>query len=279
MRLLLKLGGDLLKPENREQLTWIAEDLARFHQQGHRLLLVHGGGPQTTELMRQMGREPEIVAGRRVTDPFALDVLMMAVGGRLNLELTSVLRGVGLAAVGLNGVSGSLVVCKKRPPVQVSSEGGRLVDYGRVGDVVSINTRLLDLLMADGYVPVLACIAGDENGLPYNINADNVANRLAETIKVDRLLLITGTSGVLKDVQDPNSRIDVLTVEEGRSAIKDGTVQGGMIPKLEESFLALEKGVGQILILGNLGPGDLRKALEQRGSVGTTLVKANSPSA
>jgi acetylglutamate kinase len=117
-------------------------------------------------------------------------------------------------------------------------------------------------------------VAADDRGKPYNINADTVANRIAEQMKVDRLMLITGTPGVLRDVNDPKSRIDRFTIAEGEKAIADGIVQGGMIPKLEESFESLRNGVEQIHILGDLRPGDLKRAIEAPGSVGTALVGA-----
>ncbi len=270
MRLLVKLGGELLTPPKRAELLAIAADLRHLHDAGHRPVLVHGGGPQLTALMRQLGSEPRIVGGRRVTDDLALEALEMVVGGRLNIELVSVLRGVGLSAIGLNGVSAGLIVCRKRPPTRVGEE---LVDFGHVGDVSRVDTALLDLLLSAGHVPVIACIAGDELGRPYNINADTVANRIAEQMKVDRLLLITGTPGVLADVRDPSTRIARLTVADARRAIADGVVQGGMIPKLEESFVSLENGVEQIHILGDLSAGDLARAVETPGSTGTALLR------
>jgi acetylglutamate kinase len=221
--------------------------------------------------MRKLGAEPRIVGGRRVTDDVALEALEMVVGGQLNIELVSALTAAGLSAVGINGVSAGLIRCEKRPPAKV---GGELVDFGHVGDVTGINVGLLDLLLDAGHVPVIACVAADVDGRPYNINADTVANRIAEAMKVDRLLLVTGTPGVLRDVSDSGSRIERLTIEEGRTAIREGIVQGGMIPKLEESFESLERGVEQIHILGALGPGDLLRAVEAPGSVGTALLRA-----
>lgn len=270
MRILVKLGGELLKPEKRAELDAIAVDAKKLSAAGHRLTLVHGGGPQLTELMRRMGTEPRIVGGRRVTDDLALEALEMVVGGRLNIELVSALRGAGLSAIGLNGVSGGLILCEKRPAAEI---GGELVDFGHVGDVIGVNTELLELLTGAGHVPVIACVAADRHGRPYNINADTVANRIAEKLAVDRLLLVTGTPGVLRDVSDPTSRIDTLTVAEGKRAIAEGVVKGGMIPKLEESFESLAKGVEQIHILGDLGPGDLMRAVEEPGSVGTALLR------
>jgi acetylglutamate kinase len=272
LKIVVKLGGELLSDERRAELEAITADVAQLVDRGDRVLMIHGGGPQTTALQKALGQTPNIVGGRRITDGDALDAITMVVGGRLNIALTSALRGAGVNAVGLNGVSGRAIACEKRPPRVVSGAGDQPVDFGHVGDVTGVNEALLSLLLDGGYVPVLACIGSDAEGRPFNINADVVANGVAIALSADRLLLVTGTPGVLRDVEDPSSRIATLTIAEGRRAIADGTVQGGMIPKLEESFVAIERGVGRIHIVGTLGAGDLLRGLEAPGSVGTTLL-------
>ena len=272
MKIVIKLGGELLTDARASELGAITADVARLVDDGHRLLLIHGGGPQTTALQKALGQTPNIVGGRRITDGAALEAIMMVVGGRLNIALTSALRAAGVDAVGLNGVSGRAIACVKRPPRVVSGGGDEPVDFGHVGDVTGVNEALLSSLIDGGYVPVLACIGSDEKGRPYNINADVVANGVAVALAADRLLLVTGTPGVLRDVADPSSRIPTMTVAQGRDAIADGTVQGGMIPKLEESFLAIERGVGRIHVVGALGDGDLVRALNEPGAIGTTLL-------
>lgn len=270
--IVVKLGGELLGPARADELAAIVSDVKGLVDGGHRVVLVHGGGPQTSALQRQLGQEPNMVGGRRVTDDAALDVMIMVVAGRMNVALVSALRGVGLDAIGLNGVGAHLVQCVKRPAKVVSGGGPEPVDFGHVGDVTGVNEALIDLLLDNGYVPAIACLGSDERGRPYNINADTVANGVAIALRADRLLVLTSTPGVLRDVKDEGTRIPTLTVAEGRAAIEAGTVQGGMIPKLEESFEALAKGVGQIHILGRLGPGDLSRALEAPGAVGTALL-------
>lgn len=271
-RVVIKLGGELLGPARADELSAIVGDVRALVEAGERVVLVHGGGPQTSKLQRALGQEPKMVGGRRVTDDAALDAMIMVVAGRMNVALVSALRGAGLSAVGLNGVSAHLVQCHKRPAKVVSGGGPDPVDFGHVGDVSGVNQAFLDLLLGAGHTPAIACLGSDETGRPFNINADTVANGVAIALKADRLLLLTSTPGVLRDVEDPGSRIQTLTVAEGQAAIEDGTVQGGMIPKLEESFEALGQGVGQIHILGHLGQGDLHRALETPGSVGTALL-------
>jgi acetylglutamate kinase len=268
----VKLGGELLRPEAQQELGAITSDVAALAARGDRVVAVHGGGPQTTEMMKRLGLVPNIVAGRRVTDDAALDVLLMVVAGKLNVDLVGALRRAGVSAIGLSGVSAGLILCERRPPCAVVGVEG-LVDFGNVGDVTAVNTPLIEQLLDAGHVPVIACVGGDPTGRAYNINADTVANRVGEAVKADRLLLVTNTDGVLRDLKDSRSRIPRMSIAEGRAAIQSGAVSGGMIPKLEESFESLGRGVEQIHVLGRIGPGDLVRATDQPGSVGTALVR------
>jgi acetylglutamate kinase len=146
------------------------------------------------------------------------------------------------------------------------------VDLGLVGDVTGFNIGLLETLWWAGYLPVIACLGADSSGAVYNINADLVGNQLAAALKAHRLFLVTSTPGVLRDVNDPTSRLTRITCDEAKRAIADGVVTGGMIAKLEEAMAVVDQGVGAIHILGKLGPGDLVRAMREPGSVGTTLV-------
>jgi acetylglutamate kinase len=266
----VKVGGNQFEPE---RLRTLASDLARAVARGDRVVVIHGGGPQATALQRQLGQEPRVVAGRRITDAAALDVMKMVVGGQLNIDLCAALLGAGVRPVGLHGASSHAVKGTKRPPRVVSGGGPDAIDFGHVGDVVGVNHALLELLLAAGYVPVLACLAADEKGAVLNINADVVANQTAKALQADHLVLVTGAPGVLRDVADPASRLPVLTVAEARAAIAQGVVSGGMIPKLDESIAVLESGrVGSLHIVGDLGAGDLLRELDEPGSVGTALL-------
>lgn len=251
----VKIGGEVV---GSPELAAIAGDVAAMAREGARVALVHGGGPQVTELQRRLGIEPRLVAGRRVTDAATLEVIKMAVAGRVNVDLCAALVAAGGRPVGLHGASSLVVRARKRPPRVITRAGPEPVDLGHVGDVVGFELGLLETLFRSGFVPVLACLGADETGAIYNINADIVGNQLAAALRADRLFLVTSTPGVLRDVNDPNSRIERLTVEEARRAIADGTVTGGMIPKLEEAIAVLEQGVQAIHIVGKLRPGDLR---------------------
>ena len=272
MRIVVKLGGEILTPDKKTEAEAIAQGVGALVKDGHSVVLIHGGGPQTTALQKRLGQRPNIVGGRRITDDDTLEVVKMVVGGKLNIDFCSLLSREGVRPIGLNGASARVIAAVKRPPRVVSGCGDDPVDFGHVGDVVGINHALVASLLDGGYVPVLACIGSGECGEVYNINADVVATGVAVALGAERVFLVTGTPGVLRDVNDPSTRVARLNAAEARAAIEDGTIAGGMIPKVEESLCALARGVGGIDIVGRLTAGDLLRAAAQPGSVGTALI-------
>jgi len=265
----VKIGGEVIAgPE----LPHVARDVAAFAARGDRVVVVHGGGPQATELSKRLGIETRQVGGRRITDAATLDVMKMVLAGKLNVDLCATLLAAGVSAVGLHGASGHLIRATRRAPAVYAGAGPDPVDLGLVGDVTGFALGLLDTLWAAGHVPVIACLGADAAGGIYNINADTVGNQLAAALGAERLFLVTSTPGVLRDVRDPASRLTQLSCADARQAIADGTVTGGMIPKLEEAMAVIDQGVGAIHILGKLAAGDLVRAVREPGSVGTTLV-------
>jgi acetylglutamate kinase len=265
----IKLGGEVVTSSH---MAAIAADVAEMLGRLERVVLVHGGGPQATELQKKLGQTPNIVAGRRITDAETLEVMKMVVAGKLNVDACSALVAAGAAPVGLHGASSLTVRAVKRPPRVVSGGGPEPIDFGHVGDVTGVNFGLISLLAAAGHVPVIACLGADEQGHVYNINADIVANKVAIATGAKALMLVSDVVGVLRDVSDPGSRIPRLSVAEGRKAIADGVVTKGMIPKLEESFAALGEGVRAVHIVGKLQRGQLAREVAEPGSVGTVLV-------
>jgi acetylglutamate kinase len=258
VKIVVKLGGEMIARDD------IAHDIHALTQDGHRVIVSHGGGPQATALSKRLGLEPQIIGGRRVTDAATLDVMKMVIAGQANVDLCARLRAAGLQPVGVHDA----VRAVKRPPRRFSGGGDQPIDLGFVGDVTEFDLPLLDRLLDGGYLPVVACLGHDAQGGIYNINADIVANELAAALKADALLLVTGTPGVLRDVADRDSRIPKLTRTEADRAIADGVVSEGMIPKLEEAFAALERGVGAVHILA----GELGRSIREPGSVGTVLI-------
>jgi acetylglutamate kinase len=266
---IVKLGGEVIASPGMQT---IAADVAAMRASGERVLIVHGAGPQATELQRRLGIEPRMVGGRRITDAATLEVIKMAIAGKANVDACAALLAAGANPIGLHGASACVVRAVKRPPRVVTGGGPEPVDLGHVGDVTGVNERLIALLAGAGYVPVLACLGADEQGRVYNINADTVANALALTLAASALVLISDVRGVLRDVNDPTSRIPRLTADEGRAAIAAGLVTKGMIAKLEESFDAIAQGVRAVHIVGRLLPGELAREVTSPGSVGTVLL-------
>ena len=261
----VKLGGDALEGD---ALTAVARDIEATVAAGWQVLIVHGGGSQATAMSERLGVPARQVGGRRVTDSPTLDIMKMVVAGRLNVDLVAALRAAGTHAIGLCGASG-IVRAHKRPPRVVAGGGDGPVDFGLVGDIDTFDLRVLGLLLRAGYVPVLACLGADGDGAVLNINADLVASQLAVATRAAAFVAVTAVGGVRRDRSDPATRIARLTVSEARDAIAAGTVQGGMIPKLEEAFAPLEAGVAGFHIVA---PGEILSGLSFPGSVGTALV-------
>jgi acetylglutamate kinase len=266
--LVVKLGGEVIATS---ALGVVAHDIARITRAGVPVVVVHGGGPQASQLQQRLGLETKQVAGRRVTDEPTLDVMKMVVAGKLNVDLCAALFAAGSHPIGLHGASDRVIAAVRRPPSVYAGAGPDPVDLGLVGDITGVGCELLRLLTARGYVPVLACLGMGEGGVVYNINADAVANRVAIELGAEALFLVSDVPGVLRDVADPASRIPRLSMSEGRALIASGVVTKGMIPKLEESFAAVGEGVRRIHILGRLSAGDLIRELDAPGSIGTVL--------
>lgn len=267
--IVVKLGGEVIASG---AMAAIAADVAELSGRGDFLVVVHGGGAQVTELQTKLGQTPTVIGGRRVTDAAALEIIKMVVAGKMNVDVCAALVAAGARPVGLHGASSLVVNASKRPPRVVSGGGPAPIDFGLVGDVVGTNRELIALLSAAGYVPVIACIGADAQGSVFNINADVVAANLAAELDAQAVVLVSDVSGVLRDVGDPRSRIERLTVAEGRRAIAEGIVTKGMIPKLEESFAALAKGVRAVHIVGGLAKGDLVRTVTHPGAIGTVVI-------
>ena len=247
---LLKFGGALV--EDREALASLASDIALLTAVGIRICVVHGGGPQATALAGRLGLEAQFVEGRRITDEGTLEVAKMVFAGKINLEVLAALRGAKLKAVGLSGVSGDLIHAVRRAPTEYTDDATgekKLVDMGHVGDITDVDTSLLKELMDTGHVPVVASLAADRDGNVLNINADTVATRLAMHLGADKLMFLTNVDGVLRDPQDPSTRISAISAREIEELIADGTIGKGMIPKVQNAIDAARSGVSRVHVL------------------------------
>jgi acetylglutamate kinase len=271
----LKFGGEVIA--DAPALAAVLADVARLTAAGWKFAICHGGGPQANALQERLGLQPVKVGGRRVTDEATLQVMKYVLAGELSVDVVAAALAAGLGgALGLSGVSAGLVSARKRPPTRVSGGGEEMVDFGLVGDVVEIRTAVIEHPWAGGYTPVINTLGvGLETAgfaCPvYNINADTVSSAIAGALKVDHLFLMTGVPGVLRDKDDPSTRIARLSAAEARGAIEMKVIVGGMIPKVEEALANLALGIGAVHILGATA-GALQAEAATPGSVGTVLV-------
>ena len=269
----VKIGGELV--QDRAVLDDMAQDISLLHQIGIRIILIHGGGPQATELAKKLGIAPRIVEGRRITDEETLEVTKMVFAGKINHEILTVLRKHGAMSVGLSGIDGDVVIARRREPVEVVDRetGARdNVDFGHVGDIVSINVELLKVLLDNGYIPVISSLADDGQGNILNINADTVASRIAAAVQAYKYVTMTNVGGILTDLKDPSTRISYISQKQARELIEDGTIKGGMVPKIRECIHAVENGVKRVHILDGTAADSLLIEVFTRTGNGTMIL-------
>lgn len=264
----IKAGGGAL--EREATLRAFLEQVEVFHQVGIRVVLVHGGGTQSSELSKALGTEARFVEGRRVTDEKALEVAAMVLNGAVNTRLLAACRRLGLPAVGLSGVDAGLIQARKRPPVRVGEE---IVDYGFVGDIVSIDPRVLTELMNSGYVPVVSPLSAAADGTVLNINADTVASALAVALKAEKLLFLTGAAGILERPDDPGSLVSYTDLAGLRRLRDEGGLVKGMLPKTSAVEAAIQGGVRRVHILSHDLPDGLLAEVFTNEGVGTLVVE------
>jgi acetylglutamate kinase len=267
----VKFGGEAMR--DKHTLEALIEQVVLLHMVGIKVILVHGGGAAVTETARQLGIESRFVNGRRITDDRLIDVLKMVLPGKITLDILALLKKHGVRAMGVSGVAASVIHARKRPPREMRIEDGttELVDFGQVGDIERIDTDLLTTLLDRGYLPVLSPLGADAEGNILNINADTVAGRVASELHAAKLILMTGTPGVLGRLDDPTTLISRLTADEARETISSGMVKGGMVAKLEEAIRTLGNGTSQVHILSALEPHQILIEVFTQSGCGTML--------
>jgi acetylglutamate kinase len=253
----VKVGGRVL--QKKEALDALLEDISLLHQVGIRIVFVHGGGAQATEMSKKLGLETKMVNGRRVTDAQTLEVAKMVYAGTLSVDILSAFRQHGTPAAGLSGVDAGLITARKRSP--------HPVDYGFVGDVESVNPSILENLLTGGTVPVVASLASDAAGQVLNMNADTVARCIAVAMKAEKLLILTDVDGVMKDPMDPSTLISSLEP----SQIPNYDISGGMLPKVDACLSALKGGVRRAHILNGMKAGALLTEIFTNAGCGTMI--------
>ena len=266
----VKVGGDILL--GAAERDGIAANIKDLIDAGWRVVVLHGGGPQVNRLQELHGLVPNKVGGRRITGKQDLLVVKQAICGEVNVELTQLLQDVGVNAFGCNGASGKLIQAVKRPPRVVSGAGPDPIDFGEVGDVVGIDADLLNVLTNLGLVPVIATLGVErDSGRVFNINADTTVVQIAVALQADLLLMTTAVGAIYRDLAQPESRIPQLNAAQARQLIKDGVIQGGMIPKVEEALSVLEQGVKNIAIVGPQEKGAFLAVASGDGRNGTSI--------
>jgi acetylglutamate kinase len=240
----VKFGGEVF--DEADNLRQLFEQIGVLHRVGIRVVVVHGGGPQTTSMAEKLGQQQTMVGGRRVTDGATLETSSMVLNGALNTRAVALFRELGIGAVGLSGVDGDIVTATRRPPVQVE---GATVDYGFVGDIDHIQPGLIHRLMESSMLPVISPLSADADGNILNVNADVVAARVAEALGADKLIVMSSVPGLLEDVQDPGSLVSYTDVAGLNDYIERGVVKDGMLPKVASVLQALKGGVPRVHLI------------------------------
>jgi acetylglutamate kinase len=265
----VKYGGHAMGDDSLSRA--FARDVALLKQSGVNPIVVHGGGPQIGAMLDKMGIESKFEGGLRVTDRKTVEIVEMVLAGSINKEIVQLINAEGEWAIGLCGKDGNMVFAEKATKKVIDPESNieRILDLGFVGEPVEVDRTLLDLLARSEMIPVIAPVAPGHDGHTYNINADTFAGAIAGALAATRLLFLTDVPGVL----DANGKlIDQLTVAEARRMIKDGTIHGGMIPKVETCIDAINRGVEGVVILNGKTPHAVLLELFTKHGAGTLIV-------
>ncbi len=270
--MVIKYGGNAMI--NEELKAKVIEDICLMKYVGMRPVIVHGGGPEITGFLKKIGKQTEFIAGLRVTDAETVGVAEMVLVGKINSEIVSLLNNYGAKAVGLSGKDASLICAEKHLAEVYEDEQAepKLVDIGYVGDVAKINTDILNTLLDQGYTPVIAPIGVGENNESYNINADYVAGEVAGALQAEKLILLTDIEGIYRDYNDKSSLIETLTRADATAMIREGTIAGGMIPKVESCIRAIDGGAQKTHIIDGRLPHALILEVFTKRGIGTEVI-------
>ncbi|NEP00211.1 MAG: acetylglutamate kinase [Symploca sp. SIO2E9] len=256
----VKYGGAAMKDSALKDT--VIRDVVFLACVGVRPVVVHGGGPEINSWLGKLNIEPQFKHGLRVTDAATMDVVEMVLVGRVNKELVALINRAGGLAVGLCGKDGNMITARPE-----GREG-----IGFVGEVSNVETKLIESLVNSGYIPVVSSVAADENGQPYNINADTVAGEIAAALGAEKLILLTDTAGILQDYQEPSTLIPRLDIQQARNLIDTGVVGGGMIPKVNCCVRSLAQGVKAAHIIDGRIPHALLLEIFTDEGIGSMIV-------
>jgi len=264
----IKAGGEIFA--DAEKARALIEQVGILHQVGIRVVLIHGGGPQSTKLAAALGFNTTFVDGRRVTDGDSLDVATMVLNGQINTRILATCRDLQIPAVGISGVDAGLIRAHKRPPVE--RDGQSSVDYGFVGDIDSVDADILRKQLDNGLMPVVSPLSCDESGNILNINADTVAAAIAAELNAEKLILATGAPGILEDANDPGSLISYIDRKALKKLRDSGALADGMIPKAAAIDNAISNGVQRVHIISSKLPDSILLEVFTNEGTGTLVV-------
>lgn len=254
----IKYGGNAMV--NEELKMQVMQDVVLSWLIGIKVILIHGGGPEISDLMVKLGKKSKFVDGLRVTDKETVDIVQMALAGKVNKSLVNLIEVAGGKAVGLSGVDGRLIEAKIRDE-----------KLGFVGDISKINPGILEDLLDNGYIPVISTVGCDKDGNIYNINADSAAAGIAGALGADRLILMTDIAGILQNKDDETSLIPEVSIKKARELIKSGVISDGMIPKVKCGIEAIKKGVENVVIMDGTVPHSILMELLTDEGAGTMI--------
>lgn len=261
----IKYGGSTMKNEAAKKA--FIEDVVLLKLVGINIVIIHGGGPDISELLDELGIEAEFINGLRVTDEKTMEIVEMVLSGKVNKDIAGELSKHGIQALGLSGKDGNLIVARKKYLYQE----GEKIDIGHVGEVVSVNEKLLCDILEKGYLPVISPVGCDQEGKSYNINGDYVASSVSAVLKAEKLILLSDVKGLYKDIQDPASFISVIDVQTVKRYIQSGIIQGGMIPKMECCIEAIQKGTKNVHLIDGRNPHSLLLEIFTDKGIGTMV--------
>ena len=257
--IVVKYGGNAMI--NEQLKMQVMEDIALLSQIGIKIVLVHGGGPEISDMMNKVGKKAEFVNGLRVTDKETMDIAQMVLAGKVNKNLVNLLGTKGVKAVGISGMDGRLIEAETKNP-----------SLGYVGAITNINAGIIQDLLDLGYIPVVSTIGCDTDGNSYNINGDTAAAYIAGALHAERLIMMTDIAGIMRDVNDPTSLISEISIAEAKELYKEGVISGGMIPKVDCCIEAITAGVNKVIIMdGRVSHSILVEILTNEGA-GTMVV-------
>ena len=264
----VKAGGGVFA--DAAAVRALIEQIAILHYFGVRVVFVHGGGPQLTEITEKLGVPTRMVQGRRVTDQKAIDATSMVLNGLINTQLLALCREMNIDAVGVSGVDAGLIRAHKRAPVKIDT--GETVDYGFVGDIDSVNTTVLNKLLDNGLMPIVSPLSADDNGTLLNINGDTVAAAIGAALSAEKLMLCTGAPGILERVDDPSSIISYTDLAGLKRLREEKKIVDGMLPKAKAIEDAIRGGVRRVHVMSYKSPEGILAEVFTNEGAGTLIV-------